>query len=149
MRVTRAQVVAEARSWIGTAYQHQQRMKGVAVDCMGLPIGVARALGILEPSVDLLGYSRQPDGTLLTRVDGEATAYLEKIDQAAMQPGDLALLATQVLPNHFGIVADYRYGGLTLIHAVPLRGVVEHRIDSTWRKRIVAAYRPRGILIDA
>jgi cell wall-associated NlpC family hydrolase len=35
----RAQVIAEARSWIGTPYKHlagAQPLKGVACDCVGL-----------------------------------------------------------------------------------------------------------------
>lgn len=46
-------------------------------------------------------------------------------------------------PHHVGIVADYRYGGLSLIHAYAQnRMVVEMRIDDEWRNRIIAVYRP-------
>lgn len=31
-----AQVIAEARSWIGTPYHHKGRVKGVGVDCGGM-----------------------------------------------------------------------------------------------------------------
>ena len=33
-------IVAEAREWIGTAWQHQASLKGVACDCVGLVRGV-------------------------------------------------------------------------------------------------------------
>jgi cell wall-associated NlpC family hydrolase len=141
MPVTRAQIVAEARTWIGTKYMHQQRMKGVGVDCLGLPIGVARELGIVARDFDVNGYSRQPDGTL----EAKLAEALELIPPSALVPGDMALVATHGQANHFAIVGDYRHGGLSLIHAVPPRGVVEHRLDPTWQKRIVATYRPQGV----
>ena len=40
----REQVVAEARSWLGTPFQHQQALKGVGVDCLTLIIAVYRAV---------------------------------------------------------------------------------------------------------
>jgi hypothetical protein len=46
--------------------------------------------------------------------------------------------------HHLGILADYR-GGLSLIHALRSGGVREHRLDSKWRARIVAAYRFPGV----
>ena len=39
-------VVRMARTWLGTPYHHQGRVKGAGVDCGGLVIGVARFLMI-------------------------------------------------------------------------------------------------------
>lgn len=44
-----AEVIAEARGWIGTPYRHQGRRKGVGCDCLGLLIGVWRAVYGQEP----------------------------------------------------------------------------------------------------
>jgi len=49
MIITRAAVVAEARSWIGTPYRHQASCKGVGCDCLGLVRGVWRAAIGPEP----------------------------------------------------------------------------------------------------
>ena len=42
----RAEIVAEARAWVGTRWQHQQHTKGVATDCAGMVYGVGHALGL-------------------------------------------------------------------------------------------------------
>ena len=36
------EIVAAARSWIGTPYRHQASLKGVGCDCLGLVRGVGR-----------------------------------------------------------------------------------------------------------
>ena len=50
---TRAAIVCEARSWIGTPYRHQASLKGVGCDCLGLIRGVWRALYGDEPEAVL------------------------------------------------------------------------------------------------
>lgn len=123
--VTRTDIVAEARRWLGTPWQHQQRLRGQAVDCVGLVIGVARSVGLVPPDWDVTGYGRTPDGTLLQLCD----QHLQRIDRAALQPGDVVAVAMDVDPQHLGIVADYRHGGLSVIHAASHHGrVVEHRL---------------------
>jgi cell wall-associated NlpC family hydrolase len=138
---TRAEVVAEARSWLGTKWVHQHRRKGVAVDCAGLVIGVARALGLVPECFDVTGYVRVPDGSLLDRC-GESMMQIEK---SAMQPGDVLVVATDSEPAHMGILGDYRHGGLSLIHASNGRGVVEHRLMFARNLRFKAAYAMPGV----
>lgn len=45
----RADVVAEARTWKGTPYQHKGRVKGVGVDCGGLLYQVYNPFKQLRP----------------------------------------------------------------------------------------------------
>jgi NlpC/P60 family putative phage cell wall peptidase len=47
--VSRADIIAEARSWIGTPYAHQASVKGIGCDCLGLVRGVWRAVYGKEP----------------------------------------------------------------------------------------------------
>src|ERR1035437_129928 len=49
MTLTRGQIIAETRDWIGTPYQHQASVKGVGCDCLGLVRGVWRAVIGEEP----------------------------------------------------------------------------------------------------
>jgi hypothetical protein len=44
--MTRAEILAEARSWIGTPWLHQASCKGVGADCIGFGAGVAAALSM-------------------------------------------------------------------------------------------------------
>lgn len=45
----RVAVVNEVRSWLGTPYHHEARVKGVGVDCAQLLIGVYSAVGLAPP----------------------------------------------------------------------------------------------------
>jgi len=49
MTLTRSQIVAKTRDWIGAPYQHQASLKGVGCDCLGLVRGVWRAVIGEEP----------------------------------------------------------------------------------------------------
>ena len=62
-RVEVAEILAAARTWLGTPWRHQGRLKGVAVDCGGLILGVGRELGLLD--FDTRAYGRIPDGQQL------------------------------------------------------------------------------------
>ncbi len=123
--ITREQIVAEARSWLGTPWVHQHRTKGVAVDCAGLVIGVARALGVVPETFDVQGYGRQPDGTLLDVCD----AHLQRVQRADLAPGDVIVVAVERDPQHMGIVVPYRGDMLGIVHAASIaRRVIEHRL---------------------
>jgi cell wall-associated NlpC family hydrolase len=146
---TRADIVAEARRWIDTGFQHQARTRGVATDCGGLLGGVAIASGVLPAdwwttTFDPLfgGYSRQPDGTLRRICE----AFMREIAVDAMQPGDAVLMRFAGEPQHVGILADYVHGGLSIVHAMLRVGrVAEHRLAPKWRGYIVAAYAMPGV----
>lgn len=112
--VTRYDVIVEARTWIDTPFMHQHRMKGHGVDCVGLVIGVCRALGLVAPGFDINGYARKPVGnTLIAR----CSEYMDPIDDRDAKPGNVLLLAYRRDPQHLGILADYQHGGFSLIHA--------------------------------
>ena len=100
----RQQVVAEARAWIGTPFVHQQRCKGVAVDCAGLIIGVARALGLVAEDFDVNGYQRTPDGHSLI---ASAEQHMRRITREQMGPGDVVVVRWYREPQHLGILTDY------------------------------------------
>jgi len=52
----RAQIVAEAFSWLRTPYHHQAHIKGVGVDCVWLLIEVYKSVGIVAPDFDPGNY---------------------------------------------------------------------------------------------
>ena len=66
------------------------------------------------------------------------------VDFEDYKPGDVALLkwSNNEQPSHVGIIANYKYGGLSLIHSYSLIAVTEHRIDSKWKNMIAEVYRP-------
>jgi hypothetical protein len=158
---TRQDITTEARSWLGTPYQHQARCKHVGVDCAGLIVGVAKALGISE--FDFTRYGRSPLGNALLEIMHCNTRALPW--DAPYQAGQIALMRFDAEPQHLGIICtslnppplgEGRVGEvalapthqneptpptLTLIHAYGHAGkVVEHRLAQVWRSRIVARF---------
>lgn len=144
--VTRAEVVAEARAWLGTPWRHHGRQRGVACDCAGLVVETARALGLLGEAtlaqIDAIAYGRHPDGTLMAHT----RRFLAEIPRQAMRPADVAVLTFGAGPQHYALLADYPLGGLSVLHAMaPARRVAEHRLDDVWSARIVAAFALPGV----
>lgn len=135
-------VVLEARTWIGTPWKHQGRLKGVAVDCIGLVGGVAIALGLSgaaewAANPNFHNYGRQPDPELLCK---GCELLLDPIDVA--EPGDVLVMRFVREPQHFALMSGYAH----VIHAyAQARKVVENRLDEKWQSRIVSAWRFRGI----
>jgi cell wall-associated NlpC family hydrolase len=131
--MTRDDIVAAARQYLGIRYHHQGRNRS-GMDCAGLIVCVARDLGIAL--LDQTGYSRVPNGGSLRRaVEGQAVRV------ATAQPGDILLMRFDGDPQHLAIMTDHG-----MIHSyAQARRVVEHRIDAEWAKRIVAAYQFPGV----
>ena len=137
---TAADVVAAARGHRDTPWQHQGRLPGVALDCAGLLICVARQLGLVAPDFDINGYGRVPDGTMPEWCD----QYLERVPDPVY--GGVLMCAIAQDPQHLGIVGDYRHGGFSFIHASSGAGkVVETRLMWARNQRLVRAYRFPGV----
>jgi len=139
----RQQIVAKAREYVGTRFQHQGRLKGFACDCVGLPLMVGDELGLVDRNgkafckFDNANYGPQP---LDRFVHEEAQRRLieKPIDQ--MKPGDLITLRVPDTPCHVAIVSSLQ-GGLGMIHAYVVTGrVVEHVLDKKWLKRIEGCF---------
>lgn len=142
MTITRTDVVQAARGWLGTPYHHQARLQGVGVDCVGLVIGVARELGLVDPSFDVPAYPRSPDGASLMAL---ADLHMQRID-VPLQSGQVIVVAFDANPQHLGIVGDYRHGGHSIIHAAARPGrVIETRLMFSSAMRFVAAFDMPGV----
>jgi len=116
-------------------------MKGVAVDCVGLLIGVGKTLGLVDSSFDYTGYARNADGRTLMRL---ARFYLDELpEETPLAPGMVVMLVTDRHPHHAGILCDYRGAGIGIIHAsdraTPPR-VVEHRLVQSQDFRIAGLF---------
>lgn len=133
-------IVAAARRWLDTPFQHQQRMLGVGVDCAGVVIGVARELGLSE--FDVTGYARQADGRELERLCDE---NMTRVPPGELRLGDVLLLRFGREPQHLAVVTGL--DPVYILHATSEIGrCVEHSMDAQWRRRIVRAYRlPWGV----
>lgn len=137
--LTAAQLIEDARTWLGTPYRHQASIKGLGCDCVGFLAEVAVETGLIRPELRAefpTDYSRQPSAGQLRRLCSGVLS-LVPFDQRA--PGDIVLMRFELEPQHLGMltaVSPIEY----IIHCAE-HGVVEQRLDSVWRARIVRVYR--------
>lgn len=137
-----ADIVQEARKWIGTPYMHQQKTCQQGCDCLGLVRGVWCALIGPEPE-NIPAY--RPDW-LEARGEERLWAvgrrhFIERArDLDAI--GDVLLfrMRTGHVAKHIGILGQDAQGHPTLIHAYQRYGVVEHALTKTWQRKIVAQF---------
>lgn len=133
--ITRTQIVTTARGYLNTPFHHQGRVKGVGIDCAGLLICVARDLEVRDPSWDVSNYGPLPNGDELQQ---HLARNLQPIAIEAADAGDVLLMRFSKEPQHIAILTSADY----VIHSyAQVKKVVEHRLDSVWRARVLAAFR--------
>lgn len=126
--------VEAARASMGTRWMHQGRLPGVGLDCAGLAICAAAAIGMEFKDVE--GYSRAPTGHSLVR------AIEQSADRVRGEPqlGDILALSTAEIPTHMAIFC----GGGRIIHTwAAVQKVVEHEFNSSWQECLRGVFRPR------
>ena len=131
--MTRNDVVNAARAQIGTPFRHQGRLPGIALDCAGLIVTVAKELGIEH--VDVTGYGRRPTGEL--RRVMAAQQSIKQVPISDMQAGDILVMRFAKEPQHLAICA-----GATIIHSYEtVKKCCEHDLTPEWEKRITEVWR--------
>ncbi len=135
--MTPEQVYLAAREWVGVPYHHQGRVPA-GLDCVGLLIVVARELGIIPAHFDYTRYGRHPNGQL----DAALDAHL--VPLPAPEPGCIVAIAWHRRLHHVAIVGQTEQY-LTMIHSLERFGVIEHRLDEKYRRRVVRCYGYTGV----
>ncbi len=139
---SRAAIVAEARSWIGTPYRHQASLKGVGCDCVGLVRGVWRALHGPEPEA-VPAYSRDW-GSVTGKEELIALGrrHLVEIDPGDIAPGDVIVFRIREdrVAKHAGVVSVAGGDGARFVHAQEGVPVSEVSLSGWWRRRIAGAF---------
>lgn len=128
---TKEDVIAAARTWLGTRWVHQGR--GIpGLDCAGLVVKVHETLGL--PVEDRQGYRRTPN----------AIEFLEHIRKQTTptpspEPGCIAVFKEDRFACHVGFVGWHpTYDCLSIIHAHALhKQVVEEPFTEHWLKVLV------------
>lgn len=135
---SRAAIVAEARTWLGTPYRHQASTRGAGCDCFGLIRGVWRAFYGAEPEA-IPPYSRDWGSvTGKEAMIASARRHLVEVEPGAIQPGDVVVFRFRrgSVAKHAGIVSEPG----RFIHAQEHVPVSEVALSDWWRRRIVAAF---------
>jgi cell wall-associated NlpC family hydrolase len=159
-RISQQQIVLQARTWLGTRYHHQGRLKkskagAGGVDCIGLIIGVIDELGLQDGAgvklceYDEFNYSMYPErGRLVASI----RKHLREVPLEHMRAGDVLLFRTFRDPQHVGLLTEYPTGGAVregaqdkifgLIHCNASAGrVVEQPLSDAWQRMLTHAYR--------
>lgn len=144
MLPSRANIVAVARSWIGTPYVHQQSKKAVGTDCLGLVRGVYREFYGKEPEKPptySASWAEFSGRELMFEAAQRNLVQLE--DRFAFQVGDVLLFRMQndALMKHCAIVSSPD----TIIHAYSYHDVMETALQP-FRRRIAASFQYPGVL---
>jgi NlpC/P60 family putative phage cell wall peptidase len=134
----RSQVVAEARSWVGTPYHHQGHVKGQGVDCGWLPIMCFRLIGAVPMDFDPGNYSSD---WYMHKSEERYLAFVERfarqVDAAAARPADIALFKIGKCLSHTSILI----GGRLMVHANRKASQVEiARVDQCEITRHLHSY---------
>ncbi len=140
----RAKIVAAARRWIGTPYQHQASLLHVGCDCLGLARGVWRDVMGSEPQ-EIPPYT--PDWAEADAAETLLLAMNRHFRAApldACRAGDVLLFRFRDhLPaKHIGIAT----GLGRMIHAHAGACVAETAIGAHWRRRLVGAFAFPGVI---
>ena len=136
--LTRAAIVAEARSWIGTRYHHRASLKGVGCDCLGLVRGVWRGCVGDEPERP---PAYAPDWAEASGVEALAEAALRHLVPIALHEiaaGDVLLFRWReaCVAKHVAIAT----ADATMIHAHDGAAVCEVALAPWWRRRLAYAF---------
>jgi NlpC/P60 family putative phage cell wall peptidase len=134
----RKDVIAEARSWIGTPWVASGAAKGVGANCLGFLAGVARNVGLgtlADAFVPYGGFALPPKPADLLR---GLRRHLVRAPGAQARPADLLLFDLGDGLRHVAMLTAPQ----TIIHAYQSKGrVVEHRM--IWTAH--SAYRIPGL----
>ncbi len=132
---TRKNIILVSRTWLGTRYKHQGRLKGIGADCVGFVGGVMQELGY--EIKDNYNYTKQPDGLLFQQKMSE---HFDFIDFKDLKEADVLSFAFNSNPQHIAIVTQVN--PIYIIHSViTSKKVVEHILDNDWKNRISGCYR--------
>ena len=141
---TRAQIVAEARAWLGTPYRHQASLKGVGCDCLGLVRGVWRGAIGREPERAPPYVPGWAEATGEETLAAAGFRHLIAVPCDAAMPGDVLLFRWRAhLPaKHAAILTS----PATMVHAHDGAAVAEVAFAPWWRRRLAFAFRFPGIV---
>jgi cell wall-associated NlpC family hydrolase len=139
--ITPERIVAQARIWLGVPWRHQGRSRA-GIDCVGLVIQVAHALGISD--YDHTTYGRRAQGQSFVE---HFRSHMDGVTIPDARPGDVLVFAEQAYPCHCGFLTEHlRHPHLVHAHALR-RKVIEEAYAGEWPAKVKFAFRFRQSVI--
>ena len=141
--VLRSDIIAAARGWIGTPYQHQASLKHVGADCLGLVRGVWREVLGAEPEgvpAYSAGWTESGAGEKLA--DG-CRRHAMECAGLKFAGGDLLLVRWRPhLPAKHAAIA---VSCTRMVHAQDGAAVAEVAINAWWRRHLAHDFQFPGV----
>ena len=135
--VTGEQIIIEARSWLGTPFKHQGKLKNIGCDCIGFVTGVLENIGYDFSEHYISEYSQIPDGEKLKQ---KLDSVLKPKNISELNAGNIFLMSFNFLPQHVGFISELN-GLKYIIHSYKNAGkVVEHHLNDFWHSKIISLY---------
>ncbi len=134
----RVKIVSLAKEWIGTPYHHQQSVKGVGCDCLGLVRGVYEAFYHLPPD-PIIPYSRDwADVSGQETLLSAASDHLIKSCVGTKDIGDVLIFRFRnwMVAKHVGILVS----SSTMVHAIEGSAVCEVHLGAWWQRHIAGVF---------
>ena len=143
---TRAEIVAEARSWVGVQFRHQGRNRA-GIDCAGLIQIVGEKFGLSPVGADPRDYGRLPVRNLMVETVRRLADEKRFED---WKSGDFVVAKDldELWPMHMAILFEYpgHPGVAAIVHSYARAGkVVESRLPHEWLSKIAATFQYRGL----
>lgn len=133
--IDRQKIVEAARTYLGTPFMHQGRMRGVGIDCAGLLTCVSYDVGMGD--VRITDYTRQPNPA---RFRDTTREYLEPVQFTELAPGDVLTFSIAGVEQHYGLLVDVN--PKRFVHAYQSVGkCVEQELTLPWLRRLRGCYR--------
>lgn len=141
--MTRGEIVAAARGWVGTPYHHQASLRGSGCDCLGMVRGVWRECIGPEPELTPPYGRSWAEGTGAETLLDAARRHFVPADD--VRAGVLLVFRWKPgLPaKHLGIAVDEG----RFVHAYNSAGrVVEGALGAPWRRRLAGVFDFPGVI---
>lgn len=133
---TRADVVAEALTWVDVPYKHAGRNR-FGIDCAGVVIKVAHGTGLSMH--DTTNYTQSPEPHEFLR---EVKGHLDRKHKRDLMPGDVIVFRGLRVPCHMGILDAEG----NVIHAYkPAGKVLREAYVNRMERFAVSAWSYRGL----
>lgn len=150
MSPLRSAVIDEARTWIGTEFHHQARLKRNnegpgGVDCLSLVWAVGEAVSAMPPVSKRQSapfwrfYGRRPNPPKMRACLARFLVELSATERPKL--GDIAWMHWgNEMPIHMALLGEFE-GRETLVHSVWNMGVIEHGFSEEFRERVTSYWR--------
>jgi hypothetical protein len=143
---TRHDLVAEARSWVGTPWGKAGAMKGHHTNCFGYLVCCFQALN-LKPLVKAARpYACRAMPEDQTALRDLLDRHLEIANRYSVQVGNLILISSFGWQRHLALITEAGVNGsgdVKIIHCTQYDGVKEHQVRTHWT--VGRVYRVPGL----